>query len=175
MAHVHTFHDPSGAQRVTTDPAECEDCNRPGRPPRTFGAFLSAERDMRARWLPTDEAMAAAKALLDAHPAADMVLVPMIQPGKQRGFWTVGQEVRTVPGVMFLAVNDDEPRGNCLAYHHARRLCYVVAGDVLAHDWHRRRDADPSRLHAPGTTSHVTITRAPDEPAGVHGAVFEDR
>jgi len=131
------------------------------------------EQDMADRWVPSGQAMAAAAVLLRAYPDADMVVVPMIQPGKTRGWWTAGQEVRTVPGVLFLAVNADEPRGPAIAYHHARHLCDLVAGEVLAQDWKARLGT--CRV-TPGTVSHVVITRQPDEkPHGVRFAVFEGR
>jgi hypothetical protein len=115
--------------------------------------------DQRARWLPNKTAVVQARLLLDANPNAAIVMIPMIQPGKQRGWWTVGQEVVTVPGVFFLATDTSEPRDGVLSYDHARHYCEILAGQVLADEWRRRSDADPSRLHAPGTTAHAVVSK----------------
>jgi hypothetical protein len=125
-------------------------------PDAPFGA---EEADLADRWLPTPESLAHARALLAADPAADVAMIPMIQPGKVHGWWTIGQEVRTVPGVIFLAADRDEPRGSILGYSHARRLCELVAQEVLVQMWEQRRDADPSRLHCPGTTAYACYSR----------------
>jgi hypothetical protein len=89
---------------------------------RKIGA---AERDMAARWLPDQVAMDMAAAMLAAAPAAELVVVPLVQPGKQAGVWTVGQAVYTVRGAYFLADDDD-------GYGQARRLAVAVAEAELA-------------------------------------------
>ena len=116
--------------------------------------------DLRARWLPADTAIVQARLLLDANPNAAIVMIPMIQPGKTHGWWTTGQEVITVPGVFFLATDTDEPRDGVLSYSHARHYCESLAGEVLADTWKRRCEADPSKLHTPGTVAHAVISKA---------------
>ncbi len=54
--------------------------------------------DMQARFRPTDQQIAIARAMLAAEPAATSVIVGLALPGKQRGVWTAGQVVRPVPG-----------------------------------------------------------------------------
>jgi hypothetical protein len=66
--------------------------------------------DLRLRWLPTDRSVRHARALLAAEPTADVAVVPMFQPGKQYGIWTVGQLVSTVPGVVFIVHRGEQLR-----------------------------------------------------------------
>lgn len=133
--------------------------------------------DLRTRWWPAPTAVAHAKALLAAEPAADMAVIPMYQPGKQVGLWTYGQEVRTVHGVIFLAANrftDPEPGSAPIPpYSWARNAAEDVAATERVASWKARCTADPSRMHAPGTTGHATVTRDPQADDGINIAVFE--
>ena len=77
--------------------------------------------DLRERWLPTGHAVDLAKSLLDQSPRHELALVPMIQPGKTRGIWTVGQEVKTVEDRVYLAVTRNvEPGETVQGYGEAR-------------------------------------------------------
>ncbi len=114
---------------------------------------MSAVQDLKDRWLPTQAAIRHARILLDREPNADMAVIPMCQPGKTRGIWETGQEVRTVPGVVFLATrgtaNPDIP-----GYSWARDAACKLARDFLGGQ--------------DGTTAFAVVHR--DE----HIAVFED-
>lgn len=166
MTHVHTFTDLGGTQRVTTEPGDCDDSRQ------HLGVVIAALADppeladMRERWLPTDAAIRHAQALLAAEPNADLALVPLLQPGKNRSVWTIGQEVLTLPGVVILASNDDG-RGDILGYHTARRYCEIIAGEYQVTVWKERRDASDG-LVSPGTTAHAVVTR------DGNASVFED-
>lgn len=67
--------------------------------------YETIDRDRVTRWNPTASAVQYALTLLNYETDADMALIPMYQPGKQYGIWEYGQEVCTVHGVIFLAVN----------------------------------------------------------------------
>ena len=123
--------------------------------------------DLHARWLPSDTAIAHAVALLAAEPNADVALIPMIQPGKIRGIWTTGQDVRTLPGVVILATNDDIGKAGVPGFTYARHYCHVIAGEYQAAVWKARRDATDV-LVSPGTTAHAVVTR------DGNASVFED-
>jgi hypothetical protein len=116
----------------------------------------TAEQDMLARWLPSADAQAHARALLEAEPRADMAVIPMVQPGKVAGVWTTGQEVETVPGVIFLGRNSfEEWRGQVVpSLAWARTAALELARAYLA--------------DLPGTVAYVTVGR------DGHVAVFED-
>jgi hypothetical protein len=135
--------------------------------PAVHSALADPAADLRARWLPTPFAIAHATALLDAEPSADIAIIPMIQPGKTRGIWTTGQEVRTIAGVVFIAANDDTGNDRVNGYQWAREACRQLAGQALADSWKAHSDADRPR-HAPGTTAHAVVTR------DGNASVFED-
>ncbi len=73
---------------------------------------VTPPEDLRARWLPTDASVRRARALLDAEPRAGLAAIPMVQPGKHYGIWTVGQEVQTVAGAVFIGVSSGEYRAS---------------------------------------------------------------
>ena len=133
-----------------------------------FMTHAVIEQDMRDRWLPADTAIAHAKALLAAEPNADIAVIPMVQPGKNRGIWVFGQEVVTVPGVVILASNSDDGRAGVPGYPHARKFAELIAGEVRVELWKQARDAT-GRLVSPGTTAHAVVER------DGQAAVFEDR
>jgi hypothetical protein len=60
------------------------------------------------RWLPAPSAIRHAVAMLKAEPRADYAVIPMVQPGKEHSWWTVGQQVETVMGVVFIGANSFE-------------------------------------------------------------------
>jgi hypothetical protein len=120
------------------------------------GAALSPEEDMRARWQPSEAAVRHARALLDAEPRADLAAIPMIQPGKAHGWWTAGQEVRTVAGAVFIGVN---------------RFDVEDGAEVPSYSWARNAASDVARAALggqPGTVAWATVHR------DGHAAVFED-
>jgi hypothetical protein len=97
-----------------------------------------AERDMHARWLPEPAAIdRAVTALAAAEPGCTLAIVAMAQPGKTRGFWEVGQEVETVPELVWLCGEDNlfEATG---------------AAEVAARAWLGDR---------PGTTAYAIVMR----------------
>ena len=71
----------------------------------------------------------------------------MIQPGKYYGLWTVGQEVRTVAGAVFIGVNsfDVDEIGEVPDYGWARNAASDVARSVLG--------------NRPGTVAWATVDR----------------
>jgi hypothetical protein len=123
--------------------------------------------DLAARWLPTIEArqQAAAAVRVAVHqlgvPARDVTaLVPMIQPGKERGIWTLGQAVETIPGVILVAYSGagEVPVPGLLDYHEARNIAETIG---------RNRLAETGRL---GTTGYAAVDE--DGEAAVFEGVF---
>jgi hypothetical protein len=122
--------------------------------------------DLAARWLPTIEArqQAAAAVRVAAHqltiPERDLAaLVPMIQPGKERGIWTLGQAVETIPGVILVAYTGAGPAPEgVLDYHEARNIAETIG---------RNRLAETGRL---GTTGYAAVDE--DGEAAVFEGVF---
>jgi hypothetical protein len=95
---------------------------------------VTAEEDFAARWHPDPDAVTAAVAALNLEPAAvDLAAIPVYFPGKEAGYWTTGQEVRTVPGVVFCGVNsfNGPPglRGYDWARNQAARAAWAAMGD----------------------------------------------
>ena len=129
---------------------------------------VTPQADLEARWLPADTAVAHAKTLLAAEPAADMAVIPMWQPGKQRGVWVTGQEVRTIHGVVILAANrfgDPEPGDPPIPpYTWARATAEDIAAQARAAGWKNRTATWPGR---PGTTGYGVVHR------GGNVSVFE--
>ena len=91
---------------------------------------ITEQADMEQRWRPSSFAVAQAKALLDAMLLADYVIVPMVQPGKVHGIWTIGQKVMTVPGALFLASKRDRYT-TIPSYSWARNEALSVAERAL--------------------------------------------
>jgi hypothetical protein len=89
-----------------------------------------------ARYVPTDEAVAEAVRLLRATPEADVALIPIVAPGKDRGIWTMGQPVETVPGVVILAKDHDLTPGEIDRQEYRKVSGYGTArtmAETLAH------------------------------------------
>ena len=107
-----------------------------------FKAYQEIDRDRAERWTPSPPAREMAAAMLAAAPGAEMVIVPLVQPGKARGIWTMGQVVVTVPGVYLLA--GDVP--GAMPYREARDMALQAAEDA-AHGY------------AAGTTAFALIER----------------
>lgn len=105
--------------------------------------------DLRRRWRPSPSAVEAAVRALQNAPDADMAVVPMYQPGKTFGFWTVGQQVETVdggPDDVLLAVTGHEPKNNVLAFRAAQDIAFERASAKLAE-------------HGRGTTAYAVVRR----------------
>jgi hypothetical protein len=116
---------------------------------------LSPAADMAVRWVPDPAAVRAAVAVLSPWDGADVVaFVPMYQPGKTYGVWFTGQEVVTVPGVVFWAARDDGPAPGAADYGWARNAACEAARVAMA--------------GRPGTFGYAVVY--PDGEA----AVFED-
>jgi hypothetical protein len=112
-------------------------------------------RDLNERWLPTPTSIRHAVALLQAEPRADLAAIPMYMPNKTHGWWTLGQEVYTVAGVVLIGVNTfDDPMGDVPSFSWARNEAAAVARRVLS-------DRD-------GTVGWAVVDRSG------HAAVFED-
>jgi hypothetical protein len=103
------------------------------------------DEDMADRFRPGPSAVQHALALLTAVPHADLAAVPLLMPGKRYGWWTIGQPVETVPGVVVFGYNGcdvDEAermtrantRGLSLAEWDALGIpSFSVARDLAAH------------------------------------------
>ncbi len=123
----------------------------------TVDPYFHVDQDLRKRWRPTDAAMRHAAALLDAEPLADVAIIPMYQPGKTRGVWTIGQEVRTVAGVVFLARD---------SYTESHDTVPLVA-------WARETACNLAKAQLnsePGTVAYAVVFR--DNPD--NASIFED-
>ncbi len=101
---------------------------------------LPEQIDMAARWRVTSTAHdTALAALADADlPAGTMAMIPLVQPGKQHGWWTIGQPVEVVEHVVILCTeggHDDSAKtvaGKVLDYGAARNLADDIAKAYLA-------------------------------------------
>lgn len=93
------------------------------------------EQDKRDRWVPDPAAVAVAVAALKAADPTDsldlLAAIPMVQPGKTHGWWTIGQEVETVMGAVFLGRNRCDGAGSYPSYGTARNAASVVARGAL--------------------------------------------
>lgn len=85
------------------------------------------ERDRVTRNNPSGVAVLYARALLAAEPRADVAVIPMYWPGKEPGWWVDGQEVCTVPGVVFVS---------------ARRPTAAAGSELPSYSWARDAAAD---------------------------------
>jgi hypothetical protein len=132
-----------------------------GQPPADYTP-TAVEKDMRERYLPTPEAIKVARTMLLATPEANVALVPMFCPGKQRGIWTMGQPVETVPGIVVLAKDHDLTRGEIdrgeyrTVAGYGQALTYVGVAATMHADG------------IEGVIAHAVIERSG------HAAVFED-
>lgn len=112
-------------------------------------ATIEPAEDLRRRWRPSPNAVDAAVRALQNTPDADLAIVPMYQPGKAFGFWTVGQQVETVdagPDDVLLAVSGHEPRNNLPAFRTAQDVAFERASAKLAE-------------HGRGTTAYAVVRR----------------
>ena len=118
-----------------------------------FAEVNAARKDMERRWLPDEAARKVAAAMLAAAPGAEAVIVPMIQPGKQRGVWTEGQEVVTVHAYLVAG-------GGLGDYATARATAVRLAELALAELAAKRRGAavEPGRpVDLDGTVGFAVI------------------
>ncbi|HEX4399671.1 MAG TPA: hypothetical protein VH136_18675 [Trebonia sp.] len=108
--------------------------------------------DLRERWLPDDLTRGIAAGLFGMLPGElQYVVVGMVQPGKQRGIWMLGQRVFTVRGALFLAADDDT---RFMSWRVARGAAVALAQARLA-------ETDEGGTVAYATISrdgHVTVT-----------------
>lgn len=92
------------------------------------------EVDLRARWKPSDEQLAAAAEALAAAPAADFAVIAIALPGKEHGWWKVGQQVEPVEfpdgDLAKPATNTFDTEGPLLGFGHLRGVAEDAA---LAH------------------------------------------
>lgn len=106
--------------------------------------------------MPTAVQVEAALAVLSTVPEADrsrfLAVVALVQPGKQYGLWSVGQEVVPLPGVWL----GENVTGDSICPLSEARAAAEEAGER----WLEARDLD-------GTTGYVMV--GPDG----HAAVFE--
>lgn len=126
------------------------------------------DQDRVRRWNPHPVAVRHARALLAAEPAADLAVIPMFQPGKVRDWWTSGQPVHTVLGVVFLSQNTFTPNGLIPGHSWARNTASLVAAESL-----RAYATEHPEIRAEdggiGTVAWATVRRDSD-----HTPVFED-
>lgn len=105
----------------------------------------AAEQDKNTRWRPSEASVRLAVAALKSSPYADVAAVPMVQPGKTYGWWEIGQQFTTVPGVVFIGANSfDVPD----------------EADVPSYAWARNEAASLARTYlgdAPGTVAWASI------------------
>lgn len=94
-------------------------------------SLTELERDMRERFHPTQAAVAHATALLEAEPRAELAYIPIYLPGKVYGWWELGQEVVTVPGVVLIAANSFEDAEDIPSGVWARDTAAAVARQEL--------------------------------------------
>jgi hypothetical protein len=95
---------------------------------------LDPQADMTQRWVADLAAVkVAAAALTAAGNATLLAAVPMYFPGKEQGFWTAGQEVVTLHGIVFIGHNGTPPAGSPYPdYSQARDQAAHAAWTVLA-------------------------------------------
>jgi hypothetical protein len=126
------------------------------------------EQDRVRRWNPHPTAVRHARALLDAEPEADLAVIPLFQPGKTRNWWTCGQPVHTVFGVVLLSQNTFTPTGLIPGHSWARDAASRIASERLrayAAEHPETRTEDGGI----GTVAWATVRRD-----STHTAVFED-
>lgn len=80
--------------------------------------------DLRMRMVTSDEQMAEALAALEGNDSFEFALVPLAYPNKDRGFWTLGQEVIQPAGAFVLCNNDD-------SYREARQTVCAFAASLM--------------------------------------------
>ena len=108
--------------------------------------------DMSWRWRVTAAAHSMALAALadPALPEGTQAMVPLVMPGKEHGWWLVGQPVETIHDVVILATAGRTPAedrpvpGKVLDYCAARTLAEHIAAAYLG--------------DRAGTTAHACIT-----------------
>jgi hypothetical protein len=113
------------------------------------------EQDRVTRWQPDPRAVAQARAILATYGGStnELAVIPMYQPGKERGIWEMGQQVVTVRGAIFTG-NHHESGNGLLSYAWAREAAAQVAEAQLG--------------DAAGTAAYAVV-RADSE----HTPVFE--
>lgn len=90
--------------------------------------------DLRRTWRPSDTALTAAVHALEARPDADVAVVPLYQPGKRYGQWTLGQRVCSVeaePDQVLLAMKGRVEDGDVPGLHIVRDTAFDLAMAAL--------------------------------------------
>jgi len=95
-------------------------------------APADALADLRARWLPSAQAMSVAAAMLADQPGAMCVVVALVQPGKVAGVWEPGQQVLTVPGHYWLVGYGDGSDVRYTSYRRGTAAAIAVGEAALA-------------------------------------------
>jgi hypothetical protein len=108
-----------------------------------LGKSTAVQADMRDRWLPGPEDVKNAQALLDCKPDDHVVVLGMVQPGKDHGVWVLGQEVETVTGIYLLARTRGTPPDGARSYGWARNQASELARKQLG--------------DRPGTTGYAVV------------------
>lgn len=122
-----------------------------------LGTSLSAaQEDLESRLRPAPQAVEHALALLKAEPRAELAYIPMYLPGKEHGWWQIGQEVVTVTGAVLIGVNSFEAAGGIPSGSWARDMASRIA----------RVEMDTRKLT--GQAAYAVVRRTE------HVAVFED-
>jgi hypothetical protein len=114
--------------------------------PRGEPRDLFPHEDLALRFHPTKTAIRDALAALRAEPQADLAAIPMVLPGKSYGIWVTGQDVRTVPDVVFVGTNrpGNETVPGLPDYSQARNAATEIAERYL---------------DGPGTVAYATVRR----------------
>lgn len=98
-------------------------------------APITPWQDMERNFRPSQEAVDTAVAALKATPNADLAAVGLMLPGKQDGWWTVGQKYLTVPGAVFLghnkATSDGGPVDGMPSFSWARNAAMDLAERLM--------------------------------------------
>ena len=108
------------------------------------------EADRITRWQPSPTSVERARKLLASEPADAVAVIPMYQPGKEHGWWTMGQQVETVEGVVFVAVNSFDPTDTLPSLSWARDQADLIAATFL-------------RVATGGTTAYAYVTADSDQ------------
>lgn len=92
--------------------------------------YLTPAADMEARYRPSEDQIAVARAMFATAPNARRwhVVVPLALPGKAPGVWIIGQEVRPIPGAWLAR----SYVGRDSAYAHSKAR---DAADAAAAEW----------------------------------------
>lgn len=127
--------------------------------------------DLRARWRPSAQQLAAATAVLATVPAdqrhSHRALVAVALPGKSHGVWISGQHVQHMPGVWLAHRNQ---RSGPLGYVAQRDTAASTARAWLA-DQHQAGTVSTITVDAGGDWV-LSIAEDDDQPRTIHRGRF---